>query len=67
MRIVWRSSANVNPIGLEARLLDMDGERVLEATFVNSMRFKQKLKAIWYILIGKSFSVSEIYLDDKED
>ena len=53
MKIVWRSNAALNPIGLEARLIDLDGDRTLEATFTNKMRIGQKLRAIWYILIGK--------------
>lgn len=67
MEIIWRSNAELNPIGFEARLIDMGGERTLEATFSNNLSVKQKIKAIWKILTGRAFSVSEIYIGSKED
>lgn len=67
MEVIWRSNAEMNPIGIEARLIDMGGERTLEATFSNNLSFKQRLKAIWKILTGRTFSVSEIYIGCQED
>lgn len=67
MEIIWRSNAELNPIGLEARLIDMDGERTLEATFSNNLSIKQRIRAVWNIITGKSFSISEIYIGCKED
>ena len=63
MKVLWRSDPSLNPIGMEARLVDIDGEKTLEANFMNSLSWKQKLKAIWSIVVGKEFSIASIYLD----
>lgn len=64
MKILWRSDAKCNPVGLEARLVDIDGEKTLEASFVPHLSFVQKLKAVFDIMIGRTFTVSEIYLGE---
>lgn len=63
MEVLWRSDPKLNPIGMEARLVETDGERTLEANFRNGMTVGQKIKAIWNILIGKEFSIATIYVD----
>lgn len=67
MSVVWRSDPLANPIGMEARLIDMEGEKTLEACFTNQMTFVQKVRAIWKILVGKTFSVSSIYIGGENE
>ena len=67
MGVVWVSDPTVNPIGMEARLIDLDGDKTLEATFVNNMSVKQRLKAVIKILSGKSIDFASIYVEGKHE
>ena len=61
VKVIWRSNPVVNPVGVEARIVEIDGEKTLEAVFVSNLSFVQKLRAIWHILTGKEYVISTIY------
>jgi len=62
VRVIWRSDPIANSIGMEARIIEVDGERTLEARFSNDLTLVQKLKAIVDIIKGRSTTISTIYI-----
>lgn len=61
IEVIWRSDPILNPVGVEARIVEIDGEKTLEARFVPKLGICQKLKAIWAILTGHEYVISTIY------
>jgi hypothetical protein len=62
MKVIWRSDPLQNPIGLEARLIDIDGYKTLEARFSSHMTLLQKIRSVYKILTGRTVEFSAIYI-----
>lgn len=60
IKVIWRSDPVCNPVGMEARIIDLNGEQMLEVV-IPRLKLPQKLKAIWNIITGKEYILSTIY------
>lgn len=66
MEILWRSDGISNPIGQEARIIDLEGEKILEMSVPHRASFIERLVAGFnYIFKKKPFNVTFVLLDDK--
>lgn len=66
MNILWRSDGISNPVGQEARIVDLGGEKILEMSVPHKTGFLNRLVACFnYLFKKKPFIVTFVLLDDK--
>lgn len=63
---VWHSSSVMNPIGNQARVLDFEGDKVIEISVAEKLPFFKRLRALWQILLGKRVVIAEVYMEDSD-
>lgn len=68
MEIMWRSDGISNPVGQEVRIIDLDGEKMIEMAVPHRAGFIKRLVACFnYLFKKKPFIVTFVLLDDKFD
>lgn len=66
MRILWRSDALINEVGREVRLVDVDGDKVFEASIPESDSFLERVGfCIKYLFSARPKQVSIVMADDE--
>lgn len=63
MRVLWRSSAEINSINRIAHIVDCDGDKFLEVYTPRVSVWKRIKQGIIYILKGTPIIFSSIILD----
>ena len=66
MRILWRSDGISNPVGQEVRIVDLDGEKILEMAVPHKANLGERLVACFnYLFKKRPFIVTFVLTDDK--
>ena len=66
MKILWRSDGISNPVGQEVRIVDMDGEKVIEMAVLHKASFMERLVACFnYFFKKRPFIVTFVLTDEK--
>lgn len=66
MKVLWRSDAISCPVGQEVRIIDLDGEKIIESSISREGSFFDRLRVCLKYLFGsKELNTSFVVTDDK--
>lgn len=64
VNVLYRTPTELNGVGCEMKIIEMEGDRMIEVVSLPKRTIREKLKMMYHILMNKPVVCGSVLMDD---